>query len=251
MGSTALRAHNVEHRFAQTALRSYCQEAPKSGFQGGPTSPLGVLFFGVTSVGLYYYYRLVKDRSQKKQQEGATSDVQSHGRALLGGPFELVDSNGRKVTSEDFKGRYMLLYFGFTNCPDICPGELEKIGKMLKLMEADKDFNVSDFAPVFISVDPHRDSPAKMKTYGKDYDRRITWLTGSAEQVKKATKHYRVYFSQPKQGEDEEDYQVDHSIITYIVGPDGEFIDFYGQTTTAEEALEKLRTIVQKQSEKK
>ena len=114
-------------------------------------------------------------------------------------------------------GEFALLYFGFTFCPDICPEELEKIAEAMDLVEARTGVKVQ---PVFISVDPERDTPAKIKEYVAEFHPRMIGLTGGMEAVKQVSKKYRVYFS--KTGESSTDYLVDHSIIHYFIDPAGE-----------------------------
>ena len=120
----------------------------------------------------------------------------------------------------------MLLYFGFAHCPDICPSELVKIGKIAD--EVAKKKLPYELKPVFISVDPNRDSVGVLRHYAQDFHKSIDYLTGTNEQIAKITRAYRVYFSKVDEDEDG-DYLVDHSIVLYLVSPDGEFLDFFTQ----------------------
>jgi protein SCO1 len=148
------------------------------------------------------------------------------GKAALGGPFELLDHDGEVRSDADYRGEWMLLYFGFTHCPDICPNELNKITNVVNAL--DQSMKVGPIVrPILITVDPRRDSVAKMNAYIKQFHSRFVGLTGTEEQVRQVTKAYRVYFNPTN--DDDENYLVDHSIIAYLINPAGEFVAFYGQ----------------------
>jgi protein SCO1/2 len=155
------------------------------------------------------------------------------GKPSIGGPFTLVDSNGRPVTNADFRGRFMLLYFGFTRCPDICPSELVKVGTVLDQLGPKVTIDGS-FSTLFISVDPQRDSLSQLQSYAKDFHPTITYLTGTKDQVEEATRAFRVYFIKANENEaDEEDYLVDHSTVMYLMSPSGELLEFFTSSVTA------------------
>lgn len=138
--------------------------------------------------------------------------------AAIGGPFQLVDHTGRAVSEADFAGRFMLIYFGFTHCPDICPTELQVMANAVDALGEDG----ARVAPVFITVDPQRDTPAHLKDYVAAFHPKMVGLTGTTEQVAAAAKAYKVYFSkQPGAGGGADDYQVDHTSFVYLMGPDG------------------------------
>jgi len=117
--------------------------------------------------------------------------VQSSGAALIGGPFSLVGADGKPVTDRDFRGRYMLIFFGFTHCPDICPAELQVIAQALEQL-GDKAKTV---VPIFITLDPERDTPQAMANYVKSFGPNFVGLTGSPEAIEAAAKAYRVAYS--------------------------------------------------------
>ncbi|MFN4140686.1 SCO family protein [Aestuariivirga sp.] len=161
----------------------------------------------------------------------------STGTALVGGPFTLTDQNGRRVTEKDFHGKYMLVFFGYTYCPDICPTELQVMMAALDQMgtEAEK------IQPIFVSVDPARDTPDVMKSYVENFGPRLVGLTGSPEEVAAAAKAYRVYYARSGNTASTEDYLVDHSSIIYLMGPDGRFVKHFTYTTDAAKLASELK----------
>jgi len=151
----------------------------------------------------------------------ATSTIQNTGpievKPLIGGPFSLVDGSGKRVTDADFRGKLMLVFFGYTHCPDVCPTGLQQAADVLARLGPD----AGEIVPVFISVDPARDTPPVIKGYVENFDTRIVGLTGDPADVAKAAKAYRVYFRKAGSGED---YSVDHSAFVYLMDRNGKFI---------------------------
>lgn len=150
------------------------------------------------------------------------------GQALVGGPFILTDHNGRQVTDADFKGKYALIFFGYTYCPDVCPTELQVMTEALSQMGE----KARSITPVFVSVDPERDTPEVLKSYVENFSPDLVGLTGTPAQVAAAAKAYRVYYA--KSGKtDTPDYLVDHSSIIYLMDPEGRFVKHFTYTTDA------------------
>lgn len=171
----------------------------------------------------------------------AHNKVETFGRPALGGPWTLVDAEGKPVTSGDLLGKFYLLYFGFTYCPDICPNELVKMGKVTDAVQKRAlASGMPDVTPVFVTLDPYRDSCAQVGAYVKDFHPRMLGLTGTPAQLKKIAKSFRVYFQETDHDDGSEDYLVDHSIVMYLIGPDGTFLDFYTQMMTSPEITEKV-----------
>jgi protein SCO1/2 len=150
------------------------------------------------------------------------------GIAQVGGPFSLVNQDGRRVTEKDFLGRYTLVFFGYTYCPDVCPTELQVMTAALDEM-GDRGKNIQ---PVFVSIDPERDTPETLKAYVGNFGGRLVGLTGTPEEVAQAAKAYRVYYRKSDSG-DPKNYLMDHSSIIYLMGPDGLFIRPFTYTTDA------------------
>lgn len=210
---------------------------PPSPTARGPVSWATLaLTVGAGAAAIVYY-----NVSRAKRVAGAAARVETVGKALLGGPWSLVDASGRPVTSGDLLGKYVLLYFGFTFCPDICPNELVKMARVTDALDQRPGFK-DRVVPVFISLDPHRDTCAQVGAYCADFHPKMLGLTGTPGQVAAAAKAYRVYFSEVDKSSDADadDYLVDHSIVIYLLGPDGEFISFFTQMMTASEIVEKI-----------
>jgi protein SCO1 len=153
----------------------------------------------------------------------------------VGGPFHLTDQNGRAVSERDFKGEPFLVFFGFTNCPDICPTTLFEMSEVLKRLGPDADKT----AALFISVDPERDTPEKLKDYVSSFHPRIFGLTGTPEEIALVEKEYRVYAKKVplKDG----DYTMDHTAVVYLMDKEGRFIAPFNLKKSADEAAADLR----------
>jgi protein SCO1/2 len=140
--------------------------------------------------------------------------------ARIGGAFTLTDQNGRQVSDRDFSGKYRIVYFGFANCPDICPTDLAKIGQALRIFEKEDPGRAAKVQPIFVTTDPERDTPAVLKAYVASFHPRLVGLTGTPQQVADAAKAYAVYYSKvPNEGGG---YSMDHMRITFLMGPGGE-----------------------------
>jgi len=158
--------------------------------------------------------------------------------AAIGGPFTLVDHQGRPVTGEFFKGRFMLVYFGYTFCPDVCPTALTDMGNAFGILGAAAD----KVTPVFIIVDPDRDTPEHLKEYLKFFHPRMVGLTGTPEQTAAALKAYKVYAAKaPVERGGAGDYLVDHTSIIYLMGPDGAYQAHFSHGAGAEGMAKGIR----------
>ena len=139
---------------------------------------------------------------------------------MVGGAFILVDQDGRTVTDQDFLGSFLLVAFGYTHCPDVCPTTLMTMASALHLLGAD----AKAMRPVFITVDPARDTPAVVGKYAAAFGPSITGLTGTPEEIARVAKEYRVYYAEHRTGPGPNDYSMDHSSVLYLMSPDGAFI---------------------------
>ncbi|KAI8870188.1 SCO1 protein [Ramicandelaber brevisporus] len=198
--------------------------------------------FVATAIGLGIYFQHEKSEMQRRRLEQAQQQMYI-GRPKIGGPFELIDHNGKTVTDADFKGRFKFIYFGFTHCPDICPEELDKLTEVYEGLLKDPEIG-NVITPIFISCDPNRDTPEQVREYLVDFHPDLVGLTGTFEQVARAAKAYRVYFSRPPKVAPGEDYLVDHSIFIYLMAPDGSFMETFGRDKTAEESFEVSRRLI-------
>lgn len=141
--------------------------------------------------------------------------------ARIGGPFTLTDQNGRRVSDTDFAGKYRLVYFGFTFCPDVCPVDLQTVGLGLRQLERSDPATAAKVQPIFISVDPERDTPAALKPYVAAFHPRLIGLTGTPDQIAKVAKSFAIYYvKEEKPGA--EGYLVNHSRMVLLFGPKGE-----------------------------
>ncbi len=160
------------------------------------------------------------------------------GAAAIGGPFTLTDGAGRTVTQRDFRGRWMLVYFGYTHCPDACPMTLNAIALALAKLPAAARAKI---APVFITVDPARDTPALMQSYARAFDPQITGLSGTVSQVTSAEQEYHVYAQRHEiKGAAAGDYEMDHSSVVYVMKPDGSFATVLDDAMPPEEMAHRL-----------
>jgi cytochrome oxidase Cu insertion factor (SCO1/SenC/PrrC family) len=185
----------------------------------------GLLVFGLYSV----QNSVPKDDNEASAFNGA-----------VGGPFSLIDQDGHKVTEKSWPGNYLLVYFGFTHCPDVCPTGLNRIAEALNALPAEQ---LAKIQPVFITVDPDRDKPADLKNYVGLFHPKLVGLTGTTEQVEKAEAAYKVYAQ--KQG-DGDDYMVNHSAFTYLMTPDGGVADLFSHDISSQDMAKQISQALNK-----
>ncbi|WP_417827220.1 SCO family protein [Thalassospira sp.] len=174
------------------------------------------------------------------------TETGSSGSASIGGPFELVNQDGETVTQEDFAGKYMLTYFGYTFCPDVCPTELQVMGTALDMMPKDI---ADEITPVFFTVDPERDTVEAVAEYVPYFHDRMVGLTGTVEQTSAAAKAYRVYYAKviPEgEPEDTDTYLMDHSSFVYLMDREGKFVRHFNYGTSPEDMAKGVTEAIKK-----
>ena len=168
-------------------------------------------------------------------------DSAQQGAVPIGGPFTLTDQNGKAVTDQDYRGRFMLVYFGYTFCPDICPLGLQTIAQALDELPPELQERI---VPIFITIDPARDTVAVMKDYVAGFDPRLIGLTGSEAEIAQAVRAYRVYASKAATTAADGSYLVDHSTFTFLMDGNGQYVTHFGHDTTSDEMAQKLKELV-------
>lgn len=159
------------------------------------------------------------------------------GRGPIGGPFALTDATGVRRTDAAFRGKLVVLYFGYTFCPDICPTDLFAIAKAIELLGPKGDM----VQPVFVTIDPDRDTPAILADYVAAFHTRLIGLTGSTDEIATVTRAYKAWFAKAP-GRAAGDYSIDHTGVIYLIGRDGKYLGFLPPQTTPERIAEALRT---------
>ena len=167
------------------------------------------------------------------------------GRVNVGGDFTLVDQNGVTRTQADFAGKYTLIYFGFTYCPDVCPTALDVMGRAMEILAQSAPDKAAAIQPLFISVDPARDTVEALADYVAYFHPRLVGLTGSPEQIKQALQSYKVYAARVATPEDGADcYTMDHSSLFYLMDGQNHFVHHFDHTKTPEEMAADLLKFV-------
>ncbi|HXF53621.1 MAG TPA: SCO family protein [Hyphomicrobiaceae bacterium] len=161
------------------------------------------------------------------QRLASGTTLTSIGKATVGGPFSLIDHHGQRVSDEDFRGRLMLVYFGFTYCPDVCPTGLQVMAAAIEKLGPKGE----DVVPILITVDPERDTPEALARYVPSFHPRLIGLTGSSAEIATVARAYRVYYRKVKDEASSQTYTVDHTSIVYLMGRDGQFVTHFTHAT--------------------
>lgn len=168
------------------------------------------------------------------------SSVVAGGGGNIGGPFTLVDENGKTVTDKDVLAKPALVYFGYSFCPDVCPLDGARNAEAVDLLKA----KGLDVTPIFITIDPERDTPAVLKDFTANLHPDMIGLTGTPEQVQTASRAYKTYFK--KQDTGDQYYMMDHSTFTYLMLPGGGFADFFTRDDTADQIASRAACFIEK-----
>lgn len=158
-------------------------------------------------------------------------------RTDIGGPFNLTDQDGQRVTQRSYEGRPALLYFGFTSCPDICPTDLAKMARIARAVEQERGIRLR---PIFVTLDPERDTPQQLKGYVTHFDKDFVGLTGTPQEIASITDEYHVYYKKVPYGDKPGDYTVDHSTFLFLLGKDGGYLDHFGRGLKEEEIIQRV-----------
>lgn len=169
---------------------------------------------------------------------GQAAPAATHAQPLIGGHFSLVTLDGRPVTEQSFHGKWQLIYFGYTFCPDVCPTQLSEIGTALDRLGP----LAGRLQPLFVTVDPARDSAKEMKAYLKAFDRRILGLRGDPDEIENVAKEYRVYYRARALGDGT--YAIDHSSFLYVLDPQGKFVQILAGNLPGHELADALRKLM-------
>jgi cytochrome oxidase Cu insertion factor (SCO1/SenC/PrrC family) len=201
--------------------------------------PIGVRFAAGASIALAL---LTPVRAQDQGERSATElmDVLMWNREPVGGPFALIDHTGKQRTEADFRGRFLLIYFGFTYCPDVCPTDLQAIGLALDQLGAAGDA----IQPLFITLDPERDTPQLLADYVRSFHPRLIGLSGDATSIRQAARAYKVYYAKSARA-DGSDYTVDHSGYIYLMDRAGQYLGFFPPGTPPDRMADVIRPLVE------
>jgi len=203
--------------------------------------PIDMRFAVGASVALVL---LAPVRAQDPGERSATElmDVLMWNREPVGGPFALIDHTGKQRTEAEFHGRFLLIYFGFTYCPDVCPTDLQAIGLALDQLGAAGDA----IQPLFITLDPERDTPQLLADYVRLFHPRLIGLSGDATSIRQAARAYKVYYAKSASA-DRADYTVDHSGYIYLMDRTGQYLGFFPPGTPPDRMADVIRPLVERE----
>ncbi|KAL8476154.1 hypothetical protein ACS0TY_028716 [Phlomoides rotata] len=192
-------------------------------------------------VGLFLFLHYNDERRAVPKGKGEKYERSSNQGPIIGGPFSLIDTEGRIVTEKHLLGNWVLLYFGYTSSPDVGPAEVRKMANAINILESKQNIKV---LPIFVTIDPQRDTPSQLRAYIREFDSKIVGLTGPVGAVRQMAQEYRVFFR--KVDEQGDDYLVESSHNMYLINPIMEVTRSFGLEYTAEQLSEAITKEVQK-----
>ncbi|KAH9670014.1 protein SCO1 [Citrus sinensis] len=223
-----------KHRFRQplNLIRS-CSSTRINNPAGG--------LLGLAGIATFVHYN--DERRAVRKGQGENSGPNRVTGPIIGGPFTLIDTENRLVTENNFLGNWVLLYFGYTSSPDVGPEQVQMMAKAIDILDSKKNLKI---LPIFVTIDPQRDTPAHLRAYLKEFNSRIVGLTGPVGAIRQMAQEYRVFF---KKVEDEgDDYLVESSHNMYFMNPSLEVVRCFGVEYTAEELAEEISKEMKKAS---
>ena len=201
---------------------------------------LAALAIALVAAAAYIAWRPAPSTDEPRRADAARlmNDLMS-GKVPIGGPFTLTDQRGKRVSLADFRGKVVALYFGYTFCPDVCPTDLNAIAGMIELLGADG----ARVQPVFVTLDPERDTPARIGPYVESFNPRFVALSGDASEIRDVATAYKVYFEKVRQP-GASGYLIDHTAFTYIIDAQGSYAGFFPPGTSGERMATLVREVL-------
>ena len=237
LGFVKRRRPDFPNHTAANRVDPKCGVIAISKTSNGPRRPFGLTFALVAVIGAAAFaglWYVVPGPQDSKPP------IRSSGTAAIGGPFTLTDQTGRTVTDKTYAGKFELVYFGYTYCPDACPTDLQVMTTALNMLGD----SAKQVQPIFITIDPERDTAAVMADYVSHFHPSFIGLTGTPEQTAAAAEAYRVYYKKAPSAVDGGAYLMDHSSYTYLMGPDGGFLENFAPGTDPEDMALRIREIM-------
>lgn len=225
--------------------RGLSEKKESSGFKGFGWAMLGVMAVGGTAALIWL--------QQKRKELGLNSNIRTYGKAQIGAPFTLMDDEGRFVNDRQLRAdgeKYLLIYFGFSFCPDICPLELERMSRIVNILDG-RALSRDKLVPLMISVDPKRDDVLQLKNYVRQFHPKLVGLTGTPKMVEAVSRTFRVYSSTgltDDELDEMDDYLLDHSIFFYFLGKDGQFKEVFARDRDSDEIAESIYRVIEDES---
>jgi protein SCO1/2 len=195
---------------------------------------LVVLFLFLGILALFANNPAIRPSNAQVKEDLIINNVTNN---KLGGDFILINQNNQKINSKDLRGKLLLIYFGFTFCPDICPTTLQVMGEVIDMLGEDG----SNLVSLFVTLDPERDTPNQLKEYMEHFNPKIMALTGNVEEITDITAKYKVYSSKAEpESSDKENYLLNHSSFIYLIDKDGKYLSHFNPGIKAEKIVETI-----------